>query len=307
MLHHESNEDVMKNLFLLSLILLCFFQANAQSVKVTLSGTVSDVRENKPMPFVNIALKKQADSSFVSGTITSDKGLFSLTDIKTGHYLVEISYLGYQTSTHPVLVGTLSSFLDLGMFRLTENPEQLNEVTITTSGGEGPSGHMDKKTFSVTDNVSQSGGSLLQVMKNLPGITTDQDGKVSIRGNDRVVTLVDGKQTALTGFGNQTSLDNIPASAIEKIEVINNPSAKYDANGNAGIINIIYKKNKQEGFNGKIGLSTGLGALWVKKKTCLISAHNTDEHLNSTRLFRSITEKTKSTFTSRATICTHLP
>ena len=264
--HHESNEDVMKNLFLLSLILLCFFQANAQSVKVTLSGTVADVRENKPMPFVNIALKKQADSSFVSGTITSDKGLFSLTDIKTGHYLVEISYLGYQTSTHPVLVGTLSSFLDLGMFRLTENPEQLNEVTITTSGGEGPSGHMDKKTFSVTDNVSQSGGSLLQVMKNLPGITTDQDGKVSIRGNDRVVILVDGKQTALTGFGNQTSLDNIPASAIEKIEVINNPSAKYDANGNAGIINIIYKKNKQEGFNGKIGLSTGLGALWVKKE-----------------------------------------
>ena len=264
--HHESNEDVMKNLFLLSLILLCFFQANAQSVKVTLSGTVADVRENKPIPFVNIALKKQADSSFVSGTITSDKGLFSLTDIKTGHYLVEISYLGYQTSTHPVLVGTLSSFLDLGMFRLTENPEQLNEVTITTSGGEGPSGHMDKKTFSVTDNVSQSGGSLLQVMKNLPGITTDQDGKVSIRGNDRVVILVDGKQTALTGFGNQTSLDNIPASAIEKIEVINNPSAKYDANGNAGIINIIYKKNKQEGFNGKIGLSTGLGALWVKKE-----------------------------------------
>lgn len=264
--HHESNEDIMKSLFLLGLILLCSFQSTAQSVKVTLSGTVTDVRENKPLSFVNIALKSQADSSFISGTITSDKGLFSLTDIKTGHYIVEISYLGYQTSTHPVLVGSLSSFLDLGVFRLLENPRQLNEVTITGSGGEGPDGHMDKKTFSVTDNISQSGGSLLQVMKNLPGVTTDQDGKVSIRGNDRVVILVDGKQTALTGFGNQTSLDNIPASAIEKIEVINNPSAKYDANGNAGIINIIYKKNKQEGFNGKIGLSTGLGALWIKKE-----------------------------------------
>ncbi len=264
--HHESNEDIMKSLFLLALILLCSFQSTAQSVKVTLSGTVTDLRENKPLPFVNIALKRQADSSFISGTITSNKGLFSLTDIKTGHYVVEISYLGYQTSTHPVLVGSLSSFLDLGVFRLLENPRQLNEVTITGSGGEGPDGRMDKKTFSVTDNISQSGGSLLQVMKNLPGVTTDQDGKVSIRGNDRVVILVDGKQTALTGFGNQTSLDNIPASAIEKIEVINNPSAKYDANGNAGIINIIYKKNKQEGFNGKIGLSTGLGALWIKKE-----------------------------------------
>lgn len=101
-------------------------------------------------------------------------------------------------------------------------------------------------------------------MQNLPGVTV-QDNKVQIRGSDKVVVLIDGKQTALTGFGNQSSLDNIPASAIEKIEIINNPSAKYDANGNAGIINIIYKKNKQEGFNGKVGLSGGLGALWIKK------------------------------------------
>lgn len=256
----------MRNLFLLSLTLVCFLTTHAQSQKVTLSGTVNDVRENTALPFVNIALKKQADSAFVSGTITNDKGLFSLSDVSTGHYIMEISYLGYRTSTHPVLVGTLSSFLNLGIFRLQESIQQLNEITVTGANGEGPSTHMDKKTFSVTDNISQSGGSLLQAMKNLHGITTDQDGKVAIRGNDRVVILVDGKQTALTGFGNQTSLDNIPASAIEKIEVINNPSAKYDANGNAGIINIIYKKNKQEGFNGKIGLSTGLGALWVKKE-----------------------------------------
>jgi len=104
----------------------------------------------------------------------------------------------------------------------------------------------------------------LQTMQNLPGITV-QDGKVQIRGNDKVTVLVDGKQTALTGFGNQSGLDNIPASAIEKIEIINNPSAKYDANGNAGIINIIYKKNKKEGFNGKVGFTSGLGALWERK------------------------------------------
>ncbi|WP_222597281.1 TonB-dependent receptor plug domain-containing protein [Chitinophaga pinensis] len=81
-------------------------------------------------------------------------------------------------------------------------------------------------------------------MKNLPGVTT-QDGKILLRGSDRIMVLMDGKQTALTGFGGQTSLDNIPASAIEKIEIINNPSSKYDANGNAGIINIIYKKRKR--------------------------------------------------------------
>jgi outer membrane receptor protein involved in Fe transport len=93
-----------------------------------------------------------------------------------------------------------------------------------------------------------------------------QDNKVQLRGNDKVTILIDGKQTAMTGFGNQTGLDNIPASSIERIEIINNPSSKYDANGNAGIINIIMKKNKQEGFNGKVGFTTGLGALWVRKE-----------------------------------------
>ena len=125
---------------------------------------------------------------------------------------------------------------------------------------------MDKKTYSLKDNISQSGGSVLQALQNLPSITV-QDGKVQLRGNNKVIVLIDGKQTALTGFGNQSGLDNIPSSAIEKIEIINNPSSKFDANGNAGIINIIYKKNKIEGFNGKLGLTGGIGSLWERKFT----------------------------------------
>jgi outer membrane cobalamin receptor len=124
---------------------------------------------------------------------------------------------------------------------------------------------LDKKSFSVAQVVSQAGGSVLQVMSSLPGVTTTQEGKIQLRGSDKVAVLIDGKQTALTGFDGQKGLDNIPASAIERIEIINNPSAKYDAAGNAGIINIIFKKAKQEGFNGKAGISTGLGALWQKR------------------------------------------
>jgi hypothetical protein len=120
------------------------------------------------------------------------------------------------------------------------------------------------KKFSLANNISQSGGSVLQAMQNLPGVTV-QDGKVQLRGNDKVTILIDGKQSAITGYGGQTGLDNLPASAIERIEIINNPSAMYEANGNAGIINIIYKKNRQEGFNGKIGFTGGLGALWERK------------------------------------------
>jgi len=92
-----------------------------------------------------------------------------------------------------------------------------------------------------------------------------QEGKVQIRGNDRISVLIDGKQTALTGFGNQSGLDNLPASAVEKIEIINNPSAKFDANGNGGIINIILKKEQKQGVNGTVGMAVGLGALWEKK------------------------------------------
>ena len=90
--------------------------------------------------------------------------------------------------------------------------------------------------------------------------------KVILRGSDKVVILIDGKQSSLTGFGNQKGLGNIPATNIEKIEIINNPSAKYDANGFAGIINIIYKKENQSGFNGDVGLSFGLGAFDKKKE-----------------------------------------
>ncbi|MEF9478246.1 outer membrane beta-barrel family protein [Chryseobacterium sp. 1B4] len=162
----------------------------------------------------------------------------------------------------------MSEFLEIPVVELTEEQEnetKIETVTITTSKKNEIDSRLDKKTYSVADNISQSGGSVLQSMQNLPGITV-QDGKVQLRGNDKVTVLIDGKQTALTGFGSQTGLDNIPASAIDKIEIINNPSSKYDANGNAGIINIIMKKNKQNGWNGKAGFTTGLGSLWVRKE-----------------------------------------
>ena len=147
---------------------------------------------------------------------------------------------------------------------MNEDVQQLSEV-IVTGKQDAVTGTMDKKTYNIDENVGQIGGSVLQAINNLPGITT-QDGQIQLRGNNQVVILIDGKQTAITGFGNQNGLDNIPASAIEKIEIINNPSAKYDANGNSGIINIVLKKEEQTGLNGKVGLSSGLGALWIRKE-----------------------------------------
>ncbi|NML21436.1 TonB-dependent receptor [Pseudoflavitalea sp. G-6-1-2] len=248
-------------------VLILFFVATAseaQSIKVNLSGVVRDAASSSNLAFVNLLLKSQKDSAFIAGTISGDDGRFQLADVKTGNYLLVISYTGYQTKIQSVTVGYLSNFLDLGNIDLRPDSNMLKEVIVT--GGKDPvSARMDKKTFTVSDNISQAGASVLEAMKNLPGISVD-NGKVLLRGSDKVMVLIDGKQTALTGFGGQSSLDNIPASAIERVEIINNPSSKFDANGNAGIINIIFKKEKREGFNGKVGMAAGLGALWIRKE-----------------------------------------
>jgi len=239
-------------------------QTRAQYTKATLSGLVKDIKSKTALPFVNITLRSAKDSAFIAGTISGEDGRFTLPDVTSGNYILQLSYVGYQPAMQQVAIGQLSNFLDLGNIELAQQARNLGEVTVT-GRQETVAAKMDKKTFTLAENLSQAGGSALEAIKNLPGITTSQDGKVQLRCSDKVMILIDGKQTALTGFGGQSGLDNIPASAIEKIEIINNPSSKYDANGNAGIINIIYKKEKKEGLNGKIGLSGGLGALWIKK------------------------------------------
>lgn len=231
--------------------------------EVTVSGRVKEQKGNTDIAYANIALKTTVDSSFVMATITDEEGRFTLSNVSEGNYYIEVNFLGYLPQTTTLRVGRLSKYLDISIVYLEEDTELLNQVTVTAKADE-VSAKMDKKTFSITDNISQTGGTVLEAMKNLPGVTV-QEGKVQLRGSSQVMILVDGKQTALTGFGTEGGLDNIPASSIEKIEIINNPSSKYDANGNAGIINIVYKKEKQEGLNGKIGFNGGVGALGIKR------------------------------------------
>ncbi len=236
----------------------------AQVSSVTVSGIVKNKTGTMAIPYANVVVKNAKDTTFAAGTITNNDGRFFIDNIKPGNYILEVSFSGFQRNVHPLFVGSLSAFLDIPVLELEEEATALEGVTITAQSSD-VSSKLDKKTYALADNISQTGGSVLQSMQNLPGITV-QDGKVQLRGNEKVTVLIDGKQTALTGFGSQAGLDNIPASAIDKIEIINNPSSKYDANGNAGIINIIMKKNKQNGFNGKVGITTGVGSLWQRKE-----------------------------------------
>ena len=256
--------EVFKAIFFIICLLFFFTDLRAQPTATGITGGVRDKQSGSPLPYAHIVLKSAADSAFVTGSISNEEGIFLLTKVPPGGYFLEASFIGYASQRVPLYVGKLSDYLMLPAIELEANPQSLKEVVIGANQ-DAVSNKMDKKTFSVSENLSQLGGSVLQAMQNLPGVTV-QEGKILLRGSDKIAVLIDGKQTALTGMGGQTGLDNLPASAIEKIEIINNPSVRYDANGTSGIINIIYKKNKKEGFSGKFGFSPGLGALWIRKQ-----------------------------------------
>lgn len=232
---------------------------------VTVYGKVQDGQTKAPLPYLTVQLRTERDSAFVVGRLTNESGAFTFVGLARGSYLLEVRSIGYRPLRQRVLVGELSSYLDLGALLMDKETQVLGGVLVTAAT-DAVAETLDKKSFTVADNISQSGGSVLQAMSTVPGVTVGQDGKVEIRGSDKVVVLIDGKQTALTGFGSQNGLDNLPASALERIEIINNPSAKFDANASAGIINLVFKKQEQNGFNGKVGLMGGAGALFVKRE-----------------------------------------
>jgi hypothetical protein len=259
----KSLTSLIQKLALLSLMLWLGNVSQAQVTSVSISGQIKNKSNAIALPYANVILKTVKDSVFVTGTVSNEEGRFTLTNVKPNEYILTVSLVGFNVAKQKIFVGKLSAFLDLPVIELIENVQTLGEITVQGKADE-VSAKMDKKVFSIANNISQSGGSILQAMQSVPGVTIES-GKVSLRGNDKVTILIDGKQTALTGFNAQYGLDNIPASNIDKIEVINNPSSKYDANGSAGIINIIMKKNIKQGFNGKLGLATGLGALWQRQ------------------------------------------
>jgi outer membrane receptor protein involved in Fe transport len=254
-----------KNTFLLILFILLGLTAVSAQKSISITGRLIDADTNETLPFANVSVNRFSDNVLVTGAVTDDDGMFLIENIPVDTYTIYFSYLGYAGATQKLITTGLNTVFDLGRIALSPDAEMLNEIEVSAKQATTNS-ELNKKSFNLSDNIAQSGGSVLDAMKTMPGVSFDQEGKVILRGSDKVVILIDGKQSSLTGYGNQKGLGNIPATNIEKIEIINNPSAKYDANGFAGIINIIYKKENQTGFNGDVGLSFGLGAFDKKKE-----------------------------------------
>jgi len=260
------NSDIMDKIKirLLSSFLAIFGVCEAQE-KITISGKVKDNQTNEVLPFTSVTVNKETSETFVVGTITDEAGNFQIEGLALGNYSINISFVGYEQSQRMIYASGINTTFNLGVIPLNPTSETLEAVEVSVKR-EVTNAALSKKSFSLTDNIANSGGSVLEAMKSMPGVTFDQDGKVLLRGSDKVTVLIDGKQSSLTGFGNQKGLGNIPVSNIDRIEIINNPSAKYDANGLAGIINIIYKDEQERGLNGTVGLSSGIGAFSKRKE-----------------------------------------
>ena len=231
--------------------------SSAQTGTAIVSGRVLDANGGAPLGFASVVLEHPTTGQQLGGTLAAENGRFVIQGLPPGAYKVRISFAGFQPADTDVLVSTLNQTYDLGDIRLPRL-ERFKEA-ITVAGQTGRAEALDSQLFRLDEGPTKSTGTLLDALKNLPGVTVDQEGKVSLRGSDRVAIVIDGRQSSLTGFGSQRGLDSVSAANVEAIEIIHNPSARFDAAGMAGVINIIYKQNQQLGLSGDLGFGLGFG------------------------------------------------
>lgn len=245
-----------KNVFLLFIAFMLSVSAYAQN-KSKITGTLKDAQTHEAIPFATVTLTGQGSAVPVKGMQTDINGAFVLEDLPTGKFTLRFSFVGYKPVVRDsIVIGTKDSVLNLGDIELNVSKNKvLNEVTVTAKKPtlQNKDG---KKVFSVNQSLVSQGGTAADLLQNVPTLQIDVNGNVSLRGSTEVKVLVDGKPSLIADGDVTQILQSIPASAIESIEVIANPSAKYDAEGQ-GIINIVLKKNTKPGFNGAVTLSGG--------------------------------------------------
>ncbi|NVK07776.1 MAG: TonB-dependent receptor [Tenacibaculum sp.] len=249
----------MKNILL---ILLAVFTTSiyAQMPKSSLpkpgviTGKVVDQATKQPLPYVNIIIKDAA-KKIITGGITDDNGLFSIKNIPEGNSIVEVQFIGYKTFSKPVTVSRKSSKVNLGIISLEEDSTTLDEVEIRAETSS-VTQKVDRKVINVGKDLTSAGATASELLNNVQSVSVDsQSGNISLRGNENVRVLVDGKPTNIPA---SELLKQIPSTSIKSVELITNPSAKYNPEGMSGIINIILNKNANMGFNGSI--NTGVEA-----------------------------------------------
>ncbi|TQO38664.1 outer membrane receptor protein involved in Fe transport [Arenibacter algicola] len=221
--------------------------------QVTIKGTVVEESSGQPIAYATVMVGDNETKKPLDGTTTKDDGSFSLETDATDYY-IEVSFLGFRTKTFGP-PPTQGKTIDLGKVALSEDAEQLQEVVVQGEVSR-TEFKLDKRVFNVGKDLSTTGASALEVLNNVPSVNVNIEGRISLRGSQGVQILINGKPSIIASDeGN--ALGTITADMIEKIEVMTNPSAKYDAEGTSGIINIVLKKEERKGLNGSISVNTG--------------------------------------------------
>lgn len=254
-------------LLLLILSVFCLqFTALSQPGKGTgdgiVSGKILDKSKDTPLEYVSFRLFSVKDSSIVAGIFTDVGGKFTLENLPLGNFYAKITFTGYaplimndikiSSVMKVVNLGTIK--MELGDSKMLQEVKIVGEIDLLKIG-------IDKKVYNVGEDLSVKGGTANDVLNNIPSVQVDQEGKISLRGDGGVTILIDGRPSSLSGISGKSLLDALPAGSIERIEIVTNPSAKYDPDGTSGIINIVLKKNKLKGFNGLVNGTLGSGDL----------------------------------------------
>jgi outer membrane receptor protein involved in Fe transport len=229
--------------------------ANNSTPKIgVIHGTIKDIKSNEAIEYATVSVYSKDKSKLIDGTITNENGFFEIKKLRAGNYYLEISFIGYEKKVIPnVAIRNYQREADLSVIKLRYSSEALNEVVVS-SDNSAIDYQIDKKVISVGSQLSAEGGTAIDVLETAPSVGVDVQGNVTLRGSTNFTVLIDGRPSVRSA---QDVLSQIPTSQIENIEIITNPSAKYEAEGGAGIINIISKKVSFKGASGYLNLSPG--------------------------------------------------
>ncbi|NIJ54511.1 outer membrane beta-barrel family protein [Dyadobacter arcticus] len=271
----------MKTFYFIILLLLSGLNSIlAQDVPVNdliISGNLEEAN-NKPILFANVALYSSLDSALIGGAVSDEKGNFAI-PAEPGKYFLKISYLGLNEKIVPSVV-VQDQAVNLGIISLNADAKQLQELLVTGEKSQMDL-QLDKRVFNVGKDLSNLGSNASDILNNMPSVTVDVDGNVALRGSGNVRILIDGKQSGMVGMNPAEALRQIPGDLIESIEIITNPSSRYDAEGEVGILNIVMKKNIKYGLNGSFTATAGypsnfggsFNVNYRKKKVNLIASY----------------------------------
>ncbi len=247
-------------LFVLSTYLLpfntfgiCLVPTDADS---GVKGKVMDKSSRSALEYATVMVYTLPDSSFMVGGITGKDGSFAL-KLKPGKYYLTIQFLGYTNLTKSnIQIEKTNTFTDIGHIFIEADQKMLNEVEVVAEKSTLEM-TLDKKVFNVGKDISSTAGNAIDVLENIPSVTVDIDGNVSLRGDEGVRVLIDGKVSGMAGINSRDALRSLQADMIDRIELVTNPSVRYDAEGTSGIINIVLKKDRRQGFNGSVDANVG--------------------------------------------------